>query len=266
MENERNFKPTFKGLMKWRKVCVNMNKIMLIKLGIIRHDVIVRMRNGLKLNLVYEGKHDTTTMLKDLYINNSYSFDEMDFDDCKIIVDIGANQGFVSTLLALKCKEAKIYAYEPIKRSYDSLVKNSLLNDFNHRIIPFNLAVSKKKGKIKLYLDKSGNAASSILKSRAKSENTLYVDSITLEDIFTFNNLDHIDLLKVDCEGAEYEIFYNTTKECLSKIKKIILEAHLNDEYKQCELVSFLKQNNFTVHEKRNEITAINKQPPFHLC
>ena len=252
------FKPTISGLNKWKEQCSDWNKIVLVKLGFIKKDFKVRMKNGLILNLIYDGRHDSTTMLKDLYVNNSYSFQKKDIKDCKIIVDIGANQGFVSTLLALKTKGSMIYSYEPMKRNYDSLVKNIKLNNYEDRIIPFNLAISKTKGKRKLFIDKFGNAAHSLLSSRVNNKNFVNVDSITLKDIFVNNDLTHIDLLKMDCEGAEFEIFWNSDDEDILKIKNIFIEIHNTKKNSVNELEDFLILKGFKISSKNNEVHAVN--------
>ena len=51
--------------------------------------------------------------------------------------------------------------------------------------------------------------------------------------------------MKIDCEGAEYEILYNTPKEYLDKINSITMEYHENGDIQ--ELRRFLKKANFNV-------------------
>ena len=73
-----------------------------------------------------------------------------------------------------------------------------------------------------------------------------------------------IDFLKIDCEGAEYEILFSLSKKELHKIKKISMEAHNYGKYTGEDLARFLQKNNFKVkliHDGKmfGRIYAINK-------
>lgn len=57
---------------------------------------------------------------------------------------------------------------------------------------------------------------------------SIRVPCLTLADVFHKENIDAVDFLKVDCEGSEEEIFYNTPEEILSKISSITVEWHDN--------------------------------------
>ena len=52
------------------------------------------------------------------------------------------------------------------------------------------------------------------------------INAITLQDIFEKHRLEKIDFLKMDCEGAEYEIIMNAPSSILNKIQKISTEIH----------------------------------------
>lgn len=251
------FFPSIRGLIQWIKICRTWEKAIFLKAGVLRKDLIFKMRNGLKLNLIYEGPDDTTTMLKDLYINNSYNLKKINLNKFHTIVDIGANQGYVSTYMAKINGNCKIYSYEPSKRTFHSLLKNIKLNNFDEVILPFNAAISEKKGEAKMYLGE-GNAGHSLIKKRLKDYEI--VDSIRLSDIFEQNHLNQIDLLKVDCEGSEYGIFFSTPSKYFKKIRVIIMELHKSNQNKPEELKLFLENQGFKIKKiKENEIYAINK-------
>ena len=59
-----------------------------------------------------------------------------------------------------------------------------------------------------------------------KSKVSVDVLCTTLDDIFFENNVECCDLLKMDCEGAEYEIILSASMETLKKISQIIMEYH----------------------------------------
>ena len=73
------------------------------------------------------------------------------------------------------------------------------------------------------------------------------VECITLENIFDENRITNCDLLKLDCEGAEYDILMNTKKEIFEKIKLISLEYHNIINHDGYELKKFLEIVGFLV-------------------
>jgi len=105
------------------------------------------------------------------------------------------------------------------------------------------------------------------------------VETIALKDFFDGNGISKVDFLKIDCEGAEYEILYNCPQDVLRKIGKISMEYHnLNrmlekrglkasapKEYNGEELGLFLEKSGFNVtirprNKKRGMIYAKRKE------
>jgi len=74
----------------------------------------------------------------------------------------------------------------------------------------------------------------------------LEIQCVTLDDVFKKNKIDKCDLLKMDCEGAEFEIIYNASSECLDKIEEIRMEYHCFEEGQTVQkLIDFLKDAGF---------------------
>src|SRR3989344_3542063 len=126
--------------------------------------------------------------------------------------------------------------------------------------IPVNSGVSSKKETRKLYLGDS--PFHSFLPAKESPFNVLYgatkspaqafsqINCLSLKDIFDANSISVCHLLKMDCEGAEYEILYNAPDECFKKIKEIRLEYHNHESSQnnngEC-LKNFLEKKGFTV-------------------
>ena len=182
--------------------------------------VILETKNDIKIKI---RTNSTDIMqLATVWLVEDYKISGFEVKEDDVIIDIGAHIGLFSLFASQYCKNGKILCYEPVKENFEILIENLELNKINN-IAPFNFAVSKNDEKTKMYLN-SDDSAHSIFSS---GENFVEVESTTIKTIFDENNLDHCNLLKLDCEGAEYEIIESIPNEYFLKIDKIIIEYHL---------------------------------------
>ncbi len=142
------------------------------------------------------------------------------------------------------CKNGKIFCYEPSTENYELLQSNISQNQIKN-IFPNNFAVSQSNDIITLYINPD-NTAHSIYDSTSKS---IQVKSRTLQNIFDSNKLEICDYLKLDCEGAEYEIIESLPNEYFKKIKQIYIEYHFSDSKHEMleNMIKKLDQMSFTV-------------------
>jgi len=111
----------------------------------------------------------------------------------------------------------------------------------------------------KIYLSKSNNGGASFYKDKLLKEEKIspkrfrIVKCISLKELFIKKKLNNINLLKLDCEGAEYDILFNTPERYLNKIEKIILEFHDFDGKSSNKLKNFLKNQGFILKKIRQE-------------
>ena len=139
----------------------------------------------------------------------------------QIVLDIGANIGYF-TLYALQAS-AKVYAFEPEPHNYDRLVAQVKANDFIFASgSAFKAAVAGDEGGRTLYLNPVNIGGHRIVGDIGAGE--IKVASITLDEIC--KDLERVDMIKMDCEGAEHEIFENASPETMAKIQKIVMEFH----------------------------------------
>ena len=124
-----------------------------------------------------------------------------------VVVDIGGNYGFFS-LYAKQFNPSKIITFEPSKKTFGCLSKN-----FNSGLL-HQKAVSGKS-EIKKFSDKTIASASNKLDERGDYD----VEVIGINDLFGYLGVEKIDYLKIDCEGAEKDIFEEISKETISKIE-----------------------------------------------
>ena len=121
--------------------------------------------------------------------------------DGDVVVDLGANIGYFTLLAArLVGKNGKVYAFEPESTNYGLLVKNIELNGYKN-VIAVQKAVSNTLGKVRLFLNSKDTGAHTIYQSDT-TRKFVEVESITLDEFFK-DKKHHIDVIKMDIEGAE---------------------------------------------------------------
>lgn len=161
--------------------------------------------------------------------------------DTPIVFDIGAHIGTFSLLTAQRYPNSKIYAFEASKETFDLLALN-INNNMIGNIKAYHRAVASSEGEVKLYHSKeTGNWGHSI--TSELSDSSEVVEAVNLSTFIEDNDIQKIDLVKFNCEGAEFEII-NSLRD--AQIKNIIRAGLIL--YHQ-DLVSDLNQLNLL--EKR---------------
>lgn len=144
----------------------------------------------------------------------------------KVVVDIGSNIGIVALDCAKKGAES-IYAFEPSIENFETLVYNVNINGYQDKIHCIQKGVGKP-GLTKFYIhSKNAGANSSFLGLRGLTEDKYQeVEFISIHDVFKDYNIEHCDLLKMDCEGSERDIINDLDDELANKIEQISVEFH----------------------------------------
>ena len=174
---------------------------------------------------------------------------KVNFQENDIILDLGANLGIISILLSKKFPFTKIYSFEASPINYKNFIKNIELNECKN-ITPFNLAVwSESDQTIEIPTSPTNSGGSSIFYKPEFYQQypVSKIPTISLKDIFDQNNINECKLLKIDVEGAEYEIFKEFPREYYNKIKNIGIEFHKCQAANTFNLKKALKENNIPI-------------------
>jgi FkbM family methyltransferase len=158
--------------------------------------------------------------LKDTFLNEEYSFFDLKGAN---VLDIGAFIGDTALYFALKGAR-KIIAYEPVPPTFKIAEKNVSLNNYESVIDLSREAIGTEKGTLRInYLPEwSGRSSFNQL-----SEKTIPFDVNVKPLSDAIDELGFVDLLKMDCEGAEWEITKVAVKNgWLGNVGKVILEVH----------------------------------------
>jgi FkbM family methyltransferase len=237
-----NFAKGIKVIQNFR----NWHTFFLDYLGILKNrEVVYSLRNNIKFK-ARAGRYEEG-IINEIWVARIYTPIGDEIREGDTVLDIGAHIGAFSVLAATRARDVTVYSYEPFPDNFNLLKENIGLNQLEN-VKPFPLAVAGSGGKRKLFIMGQDSHSHSLL---AETTIHIVVDSITLPEIFGGNNIETCSFLKLDCEGAEYEILFNTPEEYFNRIKRIFLEYHpyMEEEhsYSSDKLVTFLKDRGFEI-------------------
>lgn len=195
----------------------------------------------------------------------------------KVIVDAGANIGLASVYFANKYPESKIIAIEPEESNFELLKKNIMPYD---NIIPLHAALWDKNEEINLVDPGFGKWGFMTEKKESQEEPLAslchLIPGMTVDRIIENYNLSRIDILKIDIEGAEREVF-NDTSSWIGDVNVIIAELHermktgcnrsfyngsngFDNEWHQGENVYLSRKNHLTRNSTIKPTISISQQ------
>lgn len=146
----------------------------------------------------------------------------------KLVVDVGANIGCSLAFLARQFPEARIVAFEPHPANAQQAMINIRANNLQDRVDLHLSAAGKKRGTAYI-TDRS--ARSHVV----QEESAHGLVPIEVADFFDTVGNAQIDLLKIDCEGGEYDLIMDPRFEDLSA-RAMVMEWHLTPEHPNADV------------------------------
>lgn len=176
-----------------------------------------------------------------------------------VVIDIGGGIGDFTTFAGRAHPSNRVFAFEPTPDSFNLLERNLAQNQVtNARAFP--QAIWSEAGS--LWMDTTAGEPGQYI-SHAENDPTrkdtqpagVNVPCIPLSQAFDELAIDQCDLLKMDCEGAEYAILFKTPGNLLKRIRRIVMEYHDNvTEFSHEDLAKFLQAHGFAVRTEQNVV------------
>ena len=166
-----------------------------------------------------------------------------------VIVDAGANVGFTAVFFANLYPEARVVAVEPEASNFALLKKN--VAPYKN-VTAVRAALWRENGVIDLVDPGIGNYGFQTKEIPGAGESKRdVVPSLTVDSLMAQHGIPYIDLLKVDIEGAEKEVFENASA-WIDKIGVLAIELH--DRFKiGCNRSFYLATRNFDREHHKGE-------------
>jgi FkbM family methyltransferase len=191
----------------------------------------------------------------EVFVNKEYNtFSDISVERGDVVLDIGANYGFF-TLYSLNLGASKVYSVEPVDLSFQTLVKLSK----DYPIKPIKYAITENGEDVEMTLNEKTPAKNCLSTHNHLFDNdgeTIKVKSQTINQLIGTIN-EKINLVKIDCEGCEYNIFNSINDSVLKQIPKLMIETH--DDETQKFIQDKLISNNFEVKINNSLMFALNK-------
>lgn len=141
--------------------------------------------------------------------------------DQKYIIDGGGNIGLTACFFATKFPEATIVTIEPDTDNYNLLQANCKPYANIHAL---NCGIWKNNTHLKIENSNAGNNAFTVTETNEATADT--IKAITISSVMEQFNMPHIDILKLDIEGSEKEVFEAHYEKWLPVTKVLIIELH----------------------------------------
>ena len=190
-------------------------------------------------------------ILKESCLDRDYERDAVAVRNGWTVLDIGAGLGDFAVRVARECPQSTVYAFEPLPESFALLEANIRLNGVsNVRALPE--AIAGHVGTLELYTVTGLSGQHRTAGDRAAAVTApIRVPAMTLSAAFEKLGIARCDFLKIDCEGAEYEILLGADATTLSRIGHVAMEYHdAVTVHSHEELVGFLEGQGFEVRTR----------------
>lgn len=156
------------------------------------------------------------------------------------ILDCGANIGIFSLYAAVQAPHSRIVSMEPVAETYEKLTEQISRSPFKDRITCVRQGIAGDVGTRRILLGTDSDT-SSLYQALALTQDFEQIDVTTYADALDSYQIDRLSLLKLDCEGAEWEVFDKTPGEIWDRTNRVCLEYHLMDEHSPEQITLVLK-------------------------
>ncbi len=173
------------------------------------------------LDLDYRANRDSVAVLREVFVQRRYA-DGFPFYQKATIVDVGAHKGYFALFAARHAAPgSRIVAAEPHPATAATL-RDNLRRNGAGQVRVEAVAVAGSAGTAALHLDRSFSHSLHAVPGAASVE----VPVTTLTALLGAHGIERVDFLKLDCEGAEYDILLDAAPETLARIHTLSLEFH----------------------------------------
>lgn len=173
--------------------------------------------------------------------------------DGDVVIDVGANIGVFAMYLQTLAR-VQVYSFEPAPSTREMLERNVANNNLSSQIRVVPVAIGKEAGTLSLRCSPNFGHSSFYEGDHLKDAVEVSVPVATLPSQFSSLGISHVDLLKIDIEGAEVALLEGMTPEAWKMVQRVTIETHDAISQRAHELCTkCLLENGFDVHSEKQQ-------------
>lgn len=184
-----------------------------------------KLRNGMTLH--HQNSDDPIFLYREIFADKIYTDPHFYSPQSNhTVVDLGANIGFFAIHLEALAPGISVHCFEPAESTRKTLEQNVKTNHLEPHIHIYPYGVFDKNTTLELQAAELTGHRSVFASEFTSKQGPEKIECLRLDSALNKASVTHVDLLKVDVEGSEIEIFEGAPKDVWKQIDRVILEYH----------------------------------------
>lgn len=210
-------------------------------------DLTVKFRIGSDYLTARYGKTTDLFVLEETYLDKLYDGDYHG----NFVIDVGGYIGETALFFAQRGAR-RVFCVEPAPDNLRLLEQNISQSSFKDKIVVIRAAILDKDGIVEFYMDDQSHHSYHVadyhefMKNYTREPSKHNVQAMSFQSLIEYTGLEEVDVVKLDCEGSEYDILLGTPDSVLKRVRKYIIEYHNGPDV----LVKRLDDLGYKVREK----------------
>lgn len=192
----------------------------------------LKKEHNLKLNISSKNLIDHKILFTGEYEKETKDFLNAEVKAGMIVLEAGANTGTETLLLSkLVGTKGKVYAFEPVPFIFNKLDKNISVNGLQN-VVHEQLAIGESEQEISFFVADENYTNQGLSSKKAgvhsKLQKKITVNQVTIDNYLERMGVERLDFIKMDIQGAEFDLLKGAEKTFKKFHPKIFLEAYDN--------------------------------------
>jgi FkbM family methyltransferase len=198
--------------------------------------------DGRTLRFQVRPNTDDTNIIHEVATSDYYCDGRSLLTGKSTVIDVGGHIGSFAIISALS--GARAIVLEPVPANFKLVEENIRLNNLQGRVKAINAAVWSSTGEQSLGVADDSTGGSGFWYKKPTVPQ-ITVQTVRLAEVMAAEHIDTCDLLKLDCEGAEFEILNSLEPEVWTRIQAIVMEYHMFAGYTLEQLDELLSRHGY---------------------